>query len=82
MELGTDMPLHYYARLLMDEAHHDPQQPANSLTKGLGLEFDLKKYMKHIKSFHLLNIIKSNENIVKKMYEILCKNFIKTTNEE
>lgn len=40
----------------------------------------MNKYEKHIKSIHLCNILKSNYNVVQKLYEILCNNFIKISN--
>ena len=54
------MPLDYYSSLLLNEDYPETKNISNSLVSKLGMTIDLKKYEKHIKSFHLLNILKSN----------------------
>ena len=63
------MPLHSYANALLME----------DLKKSLN--FNLENYATRIQSPHLLNILKSNEKILKKLFMMLT-NFVKTSNEQ
>ena len=44
-------------------------------------QFKLEKYASSIQSPHLLNILRANDQMVKRLYGMLI-NFVKTTDEE
>jgi predicted nucleic acid-binding protein len=76
------MPLHYFSNLLMSEClPQEPKTSSNNILEELGMEIDLGKYEKYIRSTHLINILKSNERIVKVLFDVASK-FIRVAQQQ